>query len=424
MTEEARERSLGVGRMSARAASWMAWLLCALTLVLVACAFALAVLNDYGFWNVFFLFSEVPAALVGALIASRRPANLVGWLILGHALCFTLGEFTRQYAIYGVLTEPGALPFARAMAWPPYWIWFPGIIVMFSLLPLYFPNGRLLSPRWRPVVWLAVFAAVIMSSLAAVQPNDGETPGIPNPLGIEALQPYIDMLGASLLLWLGLGVASGVSLVVRFRRSGGEERQQIKWVVYAVGLLLFFSLLSAVEQLFLWDLRSAAMETLFLIALSGLWISIAVAILRYRLYEIDFLINRTLVYGALTAMLAAVYFGGVATTQALFRALTGQEQQPQLAIVVSTLAIAALFNPLRRRIQGFIDRRFYRKKYDARKTLEAFSAKLRDETDLHTLNNHLVEVVRETMQPAHVSLWLRPDRPPNHLPRASILGSP
>ncbi len=393
--------------MSPRAASWVAWLLGALTLVLVACAFALAVLNDYGFWNVSFLFSEVPAALVGALIASRRPANLVGWLILGHALCFSLGEFTRQYALYGVLTEPGALPFARAMAWPPYWIWFPGVIVLFSLLPLYFPNGRLLSPRWRPVVWLVVFAAVLMSGIAAVQPNDYETPGIPNPLGIETLQPYVDTLEAGMLLWLGLAIASGVSLVVRYRRSRGEERQQLKWFGYAVGLLLSFSLLSAGEQLFLWDLRSAVMETLFLIALSGLWVSIAVAILRYRLYEIDVLINRTLVYGALTAMLALVYFGGVATTQALFHALTGQGSQ--LAVVASTLAIAALFQPLRRHIQGFIDRRFYRRKYDAAKTLEAFSARLRDETDLDTLNNHLVRVVRDTMQPAHVSLWLRPD---------------
>ena len=136
------------------------------------------------------------------------------------------------------------------------------------------------------------------------------------------------------------------------------------------------------------------------------------AILKYRLYDIDLIINRTLVYGSLTVMLALVYFGGVATTQAIFRFLTGQEQQPQLAIVVSTLVIAALFNPLRRRIQSFIDRRFYRSKYDARKTLEAFSATLRDETDLEALNSDLIGVVRETLQPAHVSMWLPPERPP------------
>jgi hypothetical protein len=145
---------------------------------------------------------------------------------------------------------------------------------------------------------------------------------------------------------------------------------------------------------------------------AGVPVAIGFAVLKYRLYDIDILINRTLVYGSLTAMLVAVYFGGVATTQTILRALTGQTEQPQLAVVISTLVIAALFNPLRRLLQSFIDRRFYRKKYDARKTLEAFSARLRDETDLETLNNDLAGVIRETMQPAHVSLWLRPDKPP------------
>ena len=150
-------------------------------------------------------------------------------------------------------------------------------------------------------------------------------------------------------------------------------------------------------------------RTVWNLSLLFIPLSIAVAIVRYRLWDIDLLINRTLVYGSLTALLAAVYFGGVTATQAIFRALTSQQEQPQLAIVVSTLVIAALFNPLRRHIQGFIDRRFYRRKYDARKTLEAFSAKLRDETDLDAVSNDLVRVVRETMQPAHVSLWLRPE---------------
>jgi hypothetical protein len=150
-----------------------------------------------------------------------------------------------------------------------------------------------------------------------------------------------------------------------------------------------------------------------LLVIPSIPIATGIATLRYRLYDIDVIINRTLVYGSLTAMLAAVYFGGVATIQAIFRSLTGQEEQPQLAVVVSTLVIAALFNPLRQRIQGFIDRRFYRSKYDAAKTLEAFSVKLRDETDLDALSDDLTSVVRETMQPAHVSLWLRPDTAPN-----------
>jgi hypothetical protein len=204
-------------------------------------------------------------------------------------------------------------------------------------------------------------------------------------------------------------VLSALSLVFRYRRAGGVERQQIKWFAFAAVLFggsLVFSGFLGRDLPGVWD---ALFETVTFV---GLYVAVGVAILRYRLYDIDILVNRTLVYGTLTALLAAVYFGGVATVQAIFRALTGQEHQPQLAVVVSTLVIAALFNPLRRRIQGFIDRRFYRRKYDAAKTLEAFSARLRDETDLDALSDELVSVVRETMHPAHVSLWLRPDPTP------------
>jgi hypothetical protein len=196
----------------------------------------------------------------------------------------------------------------------------------------------------------------------------------------------------------------------RLQRTRGAERQQLKWFAYAVAVLVGSTILTNVVA------DAMGVEWLrwvgYLPAIVGLvgWpVAVGIAILRYRLYNIDLLINRTLVYVTLTAILAVVYLGGVSATQAIFRATTGPEHQPQIAVVVSTLVIAALFNPLRRRIQSFIDRRFYRSKYDARKTLEAFSAKLRDETDLDALNAELVGVVRETMQPAHVSLWLRPD---------------
>jgi hypothetical protein len=198
------------------------------------------------------------------------------------------------------------------------------------------------------------------------------------------------------------------SAFVRLQNARGDERQQLKWFAYAAAVLLGAIALGPVaEQI----AGPWVVFVLLIIGLSAIPVAIGVAILRYRLYDIDVLINRTLVYGVLTATLALIYFGGVTTTQAIFRALTGQEQQPQLAVVVSTLVIAALFNPLRRRIQGFIDRSFYRRKYDAVKTLEAFSAKLRDETHLDALRDDLVGVVRDTMQPAHVSLWLRPDTP-------------
>jgi hypothetical protein len=292
------------------------------------------------------------------------------------------------------------------MVSPPYWIWYPGLMLVFSFLPLYFPDGRLVSRRWRPVVWLAVSATVVLTVFAAVQPGSGETRGIPNPLGIEieGLPPLAGVFGVVVpASWLALGAASVTSLVMRFLRSRGEERQQIKWFVYAMVLVISYTL---ADLLFVRDLAFAVSTVLGLVFFTGPFVAIAVAVLRYRLYDIDLIINRTLVYGSLSVVLALVYLGGVVSLQRVFVVLTGQGSQ--LAVVASTLAIAALFSPLRRRVQAFVDRRFYRRKYDAAKTLEAFGARLRDETDLDALTEELVTVVRETVQPAHVLLWLRP----------------
>jgi heme/copper-type cytochrome/quinol oxidase subunit 2 len=238
--------------------------------------------------------------------------------------------------------------------------------------------------------------------LALVQPEGPAEEGTSHVMFV-----VVEFVAFPMLLVAGFGAV--VSLFFRFRWTRGDERQQIKWFVFASVLSLVF--------VFAWNflldaegaLLQASLALISLILAPAIPIATGIAILRYRLYDIDRIINRTLVYGTLTALLALVYLGGVTTTQAIFRTLTGKEEQPQLAVVVSTLAIAALFNPLRRRIQAFIDRRFYRSKYDVAKTLQAFSAKLRDETDLEALNNELVGVVRETMQPAHVSLWLRLD---------------
>ena len=240
--------------------------------------------------------------------------------------------------------------------------------------------------------------------------------GVRNPFGLEQYPWLADAAqGITLLLPLCI-LASALSLVLRFLRSGAEEREQIKWLAFAALILgLGFSsfvipgIISPHTTSSANSLWQNLLEDIVTLSFAGVPVAIGFAVLKYRLYDIDVIINRTLVYGALTATLAVMYFGGVATTQTIFRALAGQERQPQLAIVVSTLVIAVLFNPLVRRIQGFIDRGFYRSKYDARKTLDAFSAKLRDETDLDALSDDLVGVVRETMQPAHVSLWLRPD---------------
>jgi hypothetical protein len=218
-------------------------------------------------------------------------------------------------------------------------------------------------------------------------------------------------------LFLLCMVLSVFSLVLRYRHSRGEERQQIKWIAFAASLIgsLYVSAMigSIVYPQETWfapgsPLWLIVLEYAALLSFPVIPTAIGFAMLRYRLYDIDVVINRALVYGSLTATLVLIYFGGVATIQSLFRTLTGQEQQPQLAVVVSTLAIAALFNPLRRSIQAFIDRRFYRRKYDATKTLTAFSARLRDEMDLESLESDLVSVIRETVIPYHVSLWLKP----------------
>jgi hypothetical protein len=223
-------------------------------------------------------------------------------------------------------------------------------------------------------------------------------PSIDNPFGIEGHLKDVVELGGRLgwfVVWCSL-IASSLSFLSRWMESEGEERRQMNWFGCALLVLIVVYPISP-------------RGLLLFIVLALLPVAVGVAILKYHLYHLDIIINRTLVYGILTVLLALVYFGGVTASQAIFRALTGQEEQPQLAVVASTLVIAALFNPLRRRIQAFIDKLFYRRKYDAAKTLEAFSAKLRDETDLDALNDDLVGVVRETMQPAHVSLWLRPD---------------
>jgi hypothetical protein len=364
--------------------------------------------------------------LVGALVASRRPQNPIGWICLAVGFLFMLLGITDNYSVYGV-ANPGSVPYPVAVGTlGNQWLWTPTVGLLGIYLLMLFPDGRLPSRRWRPLAWLSGVMILLFSVAEGLAPGPLENQGgVPNPFGLEE-HPWLADAAIVILPLLPLCIlASAVSLVLRFRRSGGEGRQQIKWIAFVAsfaGLVYLIVMVSpfivAPEMMGgggrlppppLW------FELLFSVAalgFAGIPVAIGFAVLRYRLYDIDVVINRTLVYGSLTAMLVAVYFGGVATAQGVLRALTDQQQQPQLAIVVSTLVIAALFNPLRRRIQGFIDRRFYRNKYDARKTLEAFSAKLRDETDLDALTGEVVGVVREAMQPAHVSLWLRPGSAP------------
>jgi hypothetical protein len=348
----------------------------------------------------------VSFSVVGALIASHRPENSIGWIFLAVGFCYGLLSAGDEYAIYALLTNPGALPLGAESSWLGQWIWAPGLGLSLVFLPLLFSDGHPPSHRWRPVAWLGglSIAMTVVASMIVLWPERGPALVTGDESPSHVVQVLVDFIALPMLFVAGLGGV--ISVFVRFRRSRGDERQQIKWFASAAALTLVWIIVFGQSTR---GLPEAVVALSSLLFIASIPIATGIAILRYRLYDIDVLINRTLVYGALTLMLALIYFGGVATTQAIFGALTGQEEQPQLAVVVSTLVIAALFIPLRRRIQSFIDRRFYRRKYDARKTLEAFSAKLRDETDVDRLGEDLMGVVKETMQPAHVSLWLHPD---------------
>jgi len=357
--------------------------------------------------------------LVGALIASRRPKNPIGWLCLTVGFLWTLSGMLDYYGVYGV-ARPGSVPCPVGMAGINNWLWVPAVGLLGTYLLLLFPDGKLPTRRWRPLAWLSGVVIVLLSVGVMFAPGRLESlGGVRNPFGLEGAH-WITAGAYTVLLLLPLCMlASALSLVLRFRRSSGEERQQIKWIAFAASIVVVVYLIAMIASfIFPSDSWSTAGSVWWLnlltyaalLSFTTLPIAVGFAVLRHRLYDIDLIINRALVYGPLTAMLALVYVGGVVGLQAVFRALSGQEST--LAVVASTLAIAALFNPLRRRVQTLVDRRFYRRKYDAAKTLAAFNSRLREETDLAALSDELAGVVRETMQPAHISLWLRSETSP------------
>lgn len=293
-------------------------------------------------------------------------------------------------------------------------MWIPLIAPIGTFLILLFPNGRLPSPPWRAWAWLCATAMSLSFVAILIAPGsfaDAGYPSIRKPLGIEALRPMIGVLFLVIVLIPISIVGCAVGLVQRFRRSGGQERLQLKWLaaaasVVATGYAVLFALhlpfgLADGDTPHWVDVVGDIVIFLFVL----IPLVIAVAILKYRLYDIDLIINRTMVYGCLTAVLALVYVGGVVGVGGVLRSVTAQENN--LVVAGSTLAVAALFRPARARIQGFIDRRFYRRKYDAEQTLANFSARLRDEVDLETLSTELVAVVNDVMQPTNASLWLR-----------------
>jgi hypothetical protein len=342
---------------------------------------------------------------VGAVIASRRPENAIGWLFLLAGVGAQLEDALLGYATYALLVEPGSLPAGDVAGLAADLIWIPTLVTTLSLLLLLFPTGRPPSRRWRPLVWVIGLGAAAYVAGTAVNPGPLYFfESTPNPLGVGAAgdlaSNVVDLTGGPFLLTT---LAAAVSLFLRFRRSHGEERQQIKWLVYTAGVLVGCTpLMIALGGVEIGGVLVS--DLLFALLVSAVPVAVGAAILRHRLYDIDVVINRTLVYGALTATLVGAYLAAVLLLQLALSPLT---EESDLAIAGSTLAVAALFRPARARIQAVVDRRFYRRRYDASRTVEGFSARLRDEVELDALSADLRGVVAETMQPAHVSLWLR-----------------
>ena len=336
-------------------------------------------------------------ATMGALVAGRQPRNPIGWILLSGGAAYTIGGLT----ITQTESEEGASAFVH---WLSNWVWMAGIgpIATFGLL--LFPDGHLPSPRWRPFAWFAAAAVVVTGAVIAFKPGPFEDSTVVNPLGVDASPAVVDLLENVSPVALAVAIFGSIaSLFVRFRRARNVERQQLKWLSYTGALVGVALAIAIAIETVVGDRAVDLTNTIISVALALVPVAMGIAILRHRLYDIDVVINRTLVYGSLTATLGGAYLGTV-----LLVGLAAGESG--FAVAVSTLAVAALFRPARARIQAVVDGRFYRRRYDATRTLEAFGGRLRDELDLETLGADLRGVVRDTVQPSHVSLWLRSDR--------------
>ena len=402
-----------------------AWSLAGLTATLVPVALALGVLGERSALELpadresMLVLSAIACAAavlfsaVGFLIARREPGNAIGWIFLGSGAMLATMAAAYGYADLALYGDEG-LPGGVWAGWVANWTFIPPVFIAPCFVAQLFPTGRPLSRRWRVVLIVSIVFAVQAVVESALDPGkldpypDHTNPAAPpDPAGsvVSALNAAGENVGAPLFLLLSLA-----ALVLRFRRSYGVERQQMKWLAFAASVLvLAFAVTFAAAPVLGDGLLS---DVLFLAGIAGLVfmpVAVAVAILRYRLYEIDRVISRTLVYGSLTVVLGAAYAGLVLAGQAVFSSFAGGSD---LAIAVSTLVVAALFLPLRGRVQRLVDRRFYRRRYDAQRTLEAFGARLREEVDLDALAAELGAVVTETMQPAHVSVWRRSEALP------------
>jgi hypothetical protein len=379
----------------------LVWVLCGLAVALAVAALLLQALEPRPVagsdlvQDGLLVALEISCVIVGALISVHRPGNRVGGLLLAGALALSVFSFLENYFGY-VARQPGVLPDLRAVAWMANGALVAGVGALVLMLLLY-PTGILPSSRWRPVAWALAGWGLVAVALSTLQPTLVMAPAVSNPVGVQgpAARVAEQAFDAGIIPLLFFLPAAVVSLIVRFGRAQGQEHQQLKWLLYAVALSAAATILDTLGVLGAWG---GAIDNLVGL---GIPTAIGIALLRYRLYDIDRLINRTLVYGALTAILGL----GYALVVVMLGQLLGQDTS--LAVAGATLAMAALFRPLRRRIQAGVDRRFNRRRHDAATTIEAFAAHLRDQIDLDTLGAELVAVVDQTMEPTRLSLWLR-----------------
>lgn len=362
----------------------------------IALSFAAPIPDAWGFRGFGFI-NALGFTTIGVIVVSRRPASVIGWLLLADGLVWCATELAGEYSIYAVVGRAAPLPAGLFAAWLSSWTWTISVGVYPILLAL-FPDGRLSDRIRRAIVTVAVVAMVLLALEFAVRPGPLQLASfVDNPF-TPLPQVAVDLIGTlSLVLTFPVGIAAVGRIVQRFRTSSVIERQQIKWLAFAALPLLLLGPLSSVVP-------GKPIQVLSELSQLAVPAAIAIAVLRYRLYDIDVLINRALVYGATTAGIAVAFFTGIVVLQALLRPFTSGSE---LAVAASTLASLALFQPLRRRMQDTVDRRFYRSRYDAGRTLDAFSERLRDEVDLESVRAELVAAVRDTVQPAHAGIWLR-----------------
>ena len=341
----------------------------------------------------------VPFVLVGALIASRRPGNAIGWLFVGSPTATMVGVVTAM-ALEAHLTDPVWGTLAMAISLLALAVVNVGFGVLLTFLLFLFPDGHLPSPRWRPAAWATV-SVLALTALTQLFTEETMLTGYPNPLATwePGAVPRAILPVATGVLFPAAVTAALAALAVRYRRSRGIERLQLRWFLFVAALIIATFLVSELVPV-----GRPAMDVVGPLVFAALPITVALAILRHRLYDIDVLIRRTLVYGALSVTLAGVYWGSVIVLQALLSPFVGADT---FAVAASTLAVAVLFQPARARIKTAVDRRFYRSRYDATQTVEGFGARLRNEVDVSRLTGNLAEVVADSLQPASISIWLR-----------------